>query len=152
MSSSTMRPFSASLPMALLESREVAMRLFRPMLAEHDLTEQQWRVLRALESVGQPIDAGALAARTHLLAPSVSRILTNLGERGLIDRAVDPADQRRTLLSLSEAGRAQVATVAPESEKRYAAIETAFGRDRLTSLLDELHAFAQIVEPECGRW
>ena len=139
-----MRPFEASLPMALLQARESAMRLFRPLLAEHDLTEQQWRVLRALTATEAPVDAGDLAARTFLLAPSLSRILANLEERGLIVRAVDPDDQRRSMIALSGAGEAQVRAIAPESEERYAAIETAFGSDRLAHLLDELHALATL--------
>ena len=67
-----MRPFSASLPMALLLAREATMRRFRPSLAEHGLTEQQWRVLRALASADQPIEVSVLAERTALLAPSVT--------------------------------------------------------------------------------
>jgi len=34
--------------MELLKAREAAMERFRPMLREHGLTEQQWRVIRAL--------------------------------------------------------------------------------------------------------
>ncbi|MEM7288148.1 MAG: homoprotocatechuate degradation operon regulator HpaR [Actinomycetota bacterium] len=144
MTSAPMRPFDASLPMALLQARESAMRLFRPLLAEHDLTEQQWRVLRALTATDMPVDAGELAARTFLLAPSLSRILANLEDRDLIVRAVDPDDQRRSLIALSAAGAAQVRAIAPESEQRYTAIETAFGADRLARLLDELHDLATL--------
>ena len=43
-----MRTFSQSLPMALLRAREAVMRRFRPGLRCHGVTEQQWRVLRAL--------------------------------------------------------------------------------------------------------
>ena len=43
-----MREFSRSLPMSLLRAREAVMRQFRPSLREHGLTEQQWRILRAL--------------------------------------------------------------------------------------------------------
>ena len=53
------RSFDKSLPMALLRTREAAMQHFRPLLAEHDLTEQQWRVLRALNAASEPIDVGA---------------------------------------------------------------------------------------------
>lgn len=148
MTDPAMRGFSASLPMALLRAREAAMRVFRPLLTAHDLTEQQWRVLRALTAADGPVDAGELADRTFLLAPSLSRILVNLGERGLIVRRVDPTDQRRSLIALSEAGAAQVTAIAPESEDRYAAIEEAFGADRLAELLAELHALAAIeIEP-----
>lgn len=139
-----MRPFSASLPMALLQARETAMRLFRPMLAEYGLTEQQWRVLRALTSQDAPLEAAELAERTFLLPPSLSRILVNLDERDLIVRADHPSDHRRALISLSDNGRRLVAVVAPESERRYNAIEAEFGPDRLARLLAELHDLAAL--------
>lgn len=126
------------------------MRLFRPLLADHDLTEQQWRVLRALTSFDDPVDAGTLVESTFLLAPSLSRILANLADRQLVHRALDPNDQRRSLISLTAAGRALVAEVAPESEARYRSIEQGFGPDRLARLLDELHALAEL-EPEMSK-
>src|SRR5438105_334324 len=43
-----LRPFSQSLPMALLRAREAVMRHFRPSLQAAGLTEQQWRTMRAL--------------------------------------------------------------------------------------------------------
>ena len=46
-----MRDFSRSLPMSLLRAREAVMRQFRPSLRKHGLTEQQWRILRALTAV-----------------------------------------------------------------------------------------------------
>jgi len=134
--------------MALLAAREVSMRFFRPLLAEHELTEQQWRVLRALgsrEGNDGEIDAGKIAAATCLLPPSLSRILDNLEGRNLIVRQSDPKDQRRALLTLSEAGRATVARVAPQSEARYEEIEAAFGNERLASLLAELGEFTTVV-------
>lgn len=142
--STAMRPFSASLPMALLQAREAAMRLFRPMLAEHDLTEQQWRVLRALNAAEEPLEAGVLADHTFLLAPSLSRILANLDGRGLVTRTTATHDQRRSLVALTDAGRAIVARVGPRSEEMYGRIEDAFGADRLAGLLDELHDLARI--------
>ena len=109
-----MRPFEESLPMALLRGREAAMQRFRPILAEHDLTEQQWRTLRALSSNHAPIDVGKVAETTFLLGPSLSRILTNLDDRGLITRSTDPTDQRRTLVSLTVTGIELVNKIAPE--------------------------------------
>lgn len=124
------------------------MRLFRPMLAEHDLTEQQWRVLRALTATDSPgedfPDAGDLAARTFLLAPSLSRILTNLEDRNLIERRPHATDSRRTLIGLTRQGRDLVSAVAPESEQLYGAIESSFGTDRLRRLLRELDELARI--------
>jgi homoprotocatechuate degradation regulator HpaR len=126
------------------------MRYFRPMLAEHDLTEQQWRVLRALTAAEQPVDAGYLAEQTFLLPPSLSRILANLEERGLITRDVDPDDQRRALITLDERGAKQVAAIAPESELLYGRIEATFGVERLNHLLEELHAFTRLATATAG--
>ncbi len=140
-----MRGFDESLPMALLAARESAMRRFRPMLADHDLTEQQWRVLRALSAESAPIDVGGLAERTALLAPSVTRILAALTERGLVDRTMSVDDQRRAELRLSPLGETIVATVAPHSEAIYQQVEDAFGAARLSKLITELHDFAHLL-------
>jgi homoprotocatechuate degradation regulator HpaR len=136
---SELRGFDASLPMALLAAREAAMQHFRPLLAAHDLTEQQWRVLRALSASEGPVDVGNLVLATNLLAPSVSRILVNLEERELIKRAISPEDQRRSVISLSRDGQILIAIVAPESERIYVSMEKRFGEERLATLISELH-------------
>lgn len=140
----TIRAFSASLPMALLKARETAMCLFRPMLSENDLTEQQWRVLRALDGEPAPIEAGELAEKTFLLAPSLSRIMANLEERALIERSTHQSDHRRSLISISATGSERVAAIAPLSEQLYGVIEAEFGYDRLQALLRELRDLADL--------
>jgi homoprotocatechuate degradation regulator HpaR len=133
------RAFTASLPMALLQARESAMRLFRPMLAEHDLTEQQWRVLRALAAEAEPLEVGEIADATFLLGPSLTRILANLADRGVVDRQPVADDARRAAISLTASGVELVATVAPHSERIYAEIEAAFGAAELGDLISRLN-------------
>lgn len=133
-----MRDFTQSLPMALLQAREAAMRLFRPLLAKHDLTEQQWRVLRALSASPDPLDVGSVAEATFLLAPSLSRILSNLEGRNLISRTPFENDQRRAAIRLTHDGNTLVADVAPQSEAIYNQIEMAFGAANLNDLLTQL--------------
>ena len=53
------------------------MNYFRPGLHHFGITEQQWRVLRALTTV-ETIEVLALAEATFLLPPSLSRILKDL--------------------------------------------------------------------------
>ncbi len=141
-----LRPFEASLPMALLRAREATMRYFRPLLSAHDLTDQQWRVLRALTTEDQPMVVGELAAATFLLGPSLTRILTNLGNRGLVQRTVPEHDQRRGLISLTAEGRTLVATVAPHSESQYDAIEAAIGPAKMSTLMELLGELAAIED------
>ncbi|RMH82513.1 MAG: homoprotocatechuate degradation operon regulator HpaR [Actinomyces sp.] len=129
--------------MALMRARESAMRVFRPVLAAHDLTEQQWRVLRCLAAEPAGLEVGEIAERTFLLGPSLSRILSRLDERGLVVRDTVAHDQRRCRVALADAGWDIVRTVAPHSEAAYGLIERRFGRqrlDHLTTLLDELAA------------
>ena len=55
--------------MELLKARESRNgAIFGPMLRDHGLTEQQWRVIRALAALNN-VDAGELARRSFLLAP-----------------------------------------------------------------------------------
>lgn len=137
-SNSSLRGFDRSLPMALLRARESMMRQFRPMLAQHDMTEQQWRVLRALAASELPLDVGEIADATFLLGPSLSRILANLEGRNLLLRRAGETDQRRSAISLTADGRALFERIAPESEEIYGLIERSFGEDRLSELISLL--------------
>lgn len=129
-----LRSFSRSLPMALMAAREAVMRRFRPLLAEHGLTEQQWRVLRALAAEPAELRVGELAERTFLLGPSLSRILVNLEQRGLVTREAHAADGRSSCIAITPDGVELVATIAPRSEDVYRAIEAQLGSDRLDDL------------------
>src|ERR1700686_3239285 len=95
-----MRDFSRSLPMSLLRAREAVMRQFRPSLRRHDLTEQQWRILRALAAI-DAIEVTELARTAFLLGPSLSRILRDLEARKLIERKTAKTDLRRGGVSIS---------------------------------------------------
>ncbi|MEM7140812.1 MAG: homoprotocatechuate degradation operon regulator HpaR [Actinomycetota bacterium] len=136
--------------MTLLLARESAMRRFRPLLGQHELTEQQWRVLRALAAADEPIEISVLADRTALLAPSVTRIVARLCDDGLLRRRTVVGDARRSTLALTTKGRRLVARIAPQSEAVYAGIEAAFGTERLAELLRELHDLARVLDTVDG--
>ncbi len=140
-----MRDFSRSLPMALLKAREAVMDRFRPSLREFGITEQQWRVLRALYGRGE-VETGALAGLCCLLTPSLSRILKHLEATGLVSRRPAPSDQRRTLVTISTAGRALLERRAPLSEAQYRAIEEAFGKERIDALYSTLGDLVEALE------
>jgi homoprotocatechuate degradation regulator HpaR len=142
-----LRDFRHSLPMELLRAREAAMARFRPMLREHGLTEQQWRVIRVLAE-HDGIDASEVAARCYLLAPSLTRILQFLEKEGLVRRSADRSDQRRSVLCLTARGRAVFDSVGPDSERRYEEIEAEFGRDRLEKLYALLADFYTTLDKD----
>jgi len=135
-----LRDFRHSLPMELLKAREAAMSRFRPMLRDHGVTEQQWRVIRALHEF-EKVDASELAQRSFLLAPSLTRILQRLESDGIVSRKTDDRDQRRSFLVLTKKGREIFASVAPDSEALYAEIEQSFGKERMNDLYELLAEF-----------
>jgi homoprotocatechuate degradation regulator HpaR len=141
----SLRPFTRSLPMALMRARESVMRHFRPKLQAANLTEQQWRTLRALGN-GEEMEATRLAVATFLLAPSLTRILRDLEARGLVLRRAGPRDARVALIKLSPEGATLLRELGAHSEQIYSAIEARLGRERLNALMLELSAVAQDLQ------
>lgn len=139
--SAPLRDFSRSLPMALLRAREAVMARFRPLLRRHGVTEQQWRVLRALES-GAEASASAIAETTCIGLPSLSRILASLGARGLVTRRVKATDLRTTLVSLAPARARLLRKAGVESEARYQPLSAEIGEADLKRLYALLAAAA----------
>ncbi len=139
------RHFSKSLPMSLLRAREAVMRHFRASLRRFGITEQQWRVLRALTS-GEDFEVTELAEATFLLGPSLSRILKDLDERGLILRRTSPSDLRRGIVSISPQGRDLIARAGIESEAIYREITSRYGSERLAELQGLLRQLEECLE------
>jgi homoprotocatechuate degradation regulator HpaR len=139
-----MRAFSKSLPMELLRAREAVMRRFRPELRNHGVTEQQWRILRALAHAG-PLEVSALAEATCLLAPSLSRILPDMETRQLIGRKQADSDLRRSVISLERRGLRLIAMHAPNAERIYADIAEQFGAERLAQLFTLLRELEETL-------
>lgn len=123
--------------MALLRAREAVMSHFRPMLDAHGVNEQQWRVVRVLAEAG-PLDASEVAERANILAPSLTRMIKAMAERGLIATARDERDARRLMLTLAPEGEALLRAALPEQMRIYAEIEARFGAERLAELIDLL--------------
>lgn len=142
-----MRQFDRSLPMALLKAREAVMKKFSPALKEHDLSPQQWRVIRVLVEVDE-LDASEIAQRCALLLPSLSRILQNLHKRRLVDRHPDAGDQRRSMISITPAGRALFETLSPVNEARYVYITERFGYGKLELLYELLEELVEKIDEE----
>jgi homoprotocatechuate degradation regulator HpaR len=119
---------------------------FRPHLAAHDVTEQQWRVLRALAEVGE-IDASTLAEISCLLPPSLSRMMQDLEARGLLDRRRPQGDRRTTLIRLSKDGRALFETMSKRSEAIYRDLETDLAAAGCSSILTDLDRLIAALAP-----
>ena len=110
------------------------MRQFRPVLRSVDLTEQQWRVLRALDSVPE-IDATGLAMATFCFPPRCRASCRDLEKRHLINRRPDPADLRAWLISLTPEGKKVIDAVGTWPKRSMLSMTDRIGQERLDTLM-----------------
>ena len=137
------RATSRSLPIAMLRARENIMAPIRMILAQADVTEQQWRVLRVLAENGT-MDPKEIAEQACLLNPSLTRIMQILEKKGLIARAPDLTDRRKVRVEISETGLALIDRVAPYSNQIFENLEAQYGKEQLDQLLDLLNALSAV--------
>lgn len=139
-----------SLPIALLRARESIMTRFRPLLAEHGMTEQQWRVLRVLQD-RSPLDASRVAESACVLAPSLTRMIKTLRDRGFVRRMSDKSDARRSMLSITPAGIAFIEMLVPAALAVHDDIRRRYGTQRMEALIDMLNDLAALEQPAPNR-
>jgi homoprotocatechuate degradation regulator HpaR len=141
-----------NLPLLLLQAREHVISHFRPILNEHGITEQQWRIVRVLLDAGslEPREIGELC---RISSPSLAGVLARMDELGLIARKRMEHDQRRVRVSLTARSRALAARMAPQIEAAYQRIEALIGSEfceRFYRTLDELIETLELQLPAGG--
>ncbi|WP_280722372.1 MarR family transcriptional regulator [Kitasatospora sp. MAA4] len=95
-------------------------RRLRQVKPDGELTLSQTSALVRLDREG-PATATELAAGEGIRPQSMGTIVATLLERGLVARAADPADGRRAVLSLTEAGREGLRGAREERARRLTA-------------------------------
>ncbi len=132
-----LRRTERSLPIALLRARESVMGPIREMLASSGINEQKWRVLRVVDEQG-PMEQTAIAQAACLLLPSLTRILRTMEEEGLLSRAEGTLDRRKSIVTITDAGRAVIQQHSATSGLLLSKLEQRFGAEKLNRLLDLL--------------
>ena len=102
-------------------ARTIARR-FDDALRPLGLTNGQFSLLTAL-SRPQPAKMGAIAALLAMDRTTLTAALKPLQAANLLAVAVDPADRRGRLLSLTRAGRSRLAAAVPVWRRTHAQIE-----------------------------
>lgn len=131
-------------PVLLHRARDAMATQMRSIFDPYELTDPQWRVLRLLSIVDE-IDAADLAARAFLLGPSLSRIIRDLSERGLLARRASEDDARRFLHSITPAGMKLVREIVPQFDPLYERIERELGIKNLQHLNATMERLAKIL-------
>mgnify|MGYP003384884573 FL=1 len=138
-----MRKFDDSLPLKLLRARETALNHFRPLLKEISLTEQQWRIIRALNEYGA-LESKQLAECCCILSPSLTGIIKRLEQQNFIQRQKSQEDQRRVLLSLTDHAQKVFDDISPRFEERYSKMTEKFGQEKMQEFKDLLDLMAEV--------
>jgi len=112
---------------------------FRPILNENGVTEQQWRIVRALLIHG-PLEPRQLCELCQITSPSIVGVLQRMEEAGLVERERMAGDQRRVSVTATARSRQLGRRMIPAIEKRYAEIEGLVGEEALQRAYDVLDA------------
>ena len=128
---------SRSLPIALMRARERVMSPIRMMLAKSAITEQQWRILRALSEYGE-MDSSSLADRSALLTPSLTRIINSMLAKGLVTQQRDNKDKRRQLIAITAGGQQIIDDNLAEATQIMRDVKLSLGAEKYETLLDLL--------------
>lgn len=124
-----------NLPQLFLKAREELLCHFRPIITHFGLTEQQWRILRALAE-NEQMEPREICETCHILSPSMTGVLSRMEEMGLITRERMAGDQRRVLVRMTPKSERLVAELGPLIVEQYRIIEQSFGPELIQQLYD----------------
>jgi DNA-binding MarR family transcriptional regulator len=119
----------------------------RIRLATNDIPPLQLSSLVSIEVHG-PLRLGELAQREAVTAPTMTRVLAALDDRGFIVRTPDPDDARSTQVSISPAGAQALAAV---RSQRTAILDARLARlteDQRAALAAALPALEALLHAE----
>lgn len=136
-----------NLALLLLQARERVMGNFRRILNHYGLTEQQWRVIRAISDFNEPMEQWQICETCQILSPSLAGVLVRMEDMQLVERNRVDTDQRRILVALTAKSRALIKDIAPLIEQQYAKLEEGIGVETVGNLYGALDRFLARQEP-----
>lgn len=113
-------------------------RMIRNQRVDMSVTLTEISAMATLKKHG-PMSAGELAACERVQPPSMSKVLANLEERRLVQRAAHPTDRRQAIICITADGRALL-----DSERRS---RDAWLSQQLSKLSAEERALLREVAP-----
>jgi len=111
-----MPKFLDSLPMILSRTLDGVMPVYRALFQEHAITDQQWRVMRALWEQ-KHLTSKQISEITLLPSPSLVGILDRLEKKGYVGRLRSVEDRRLVYIVPTQAGRKLQELMLPKIEQ-----------------------------------
>ena len=129
-----------NMPQLLLKARDSLLQHVRPILNQYGVTEQQWRIMRALNEATM-LEPRELCDVCQISSPSMSGILTRMEETGWLARSKFEGDQRRRKVHLSPAGADLLMEMGKLIDRQYENLEAAYGKQVFDDMRLALEAF-----------
>ncbi|UCM87002.1 MarR family winged helix-turn-helix transcriptional regulator [Streptomyces marincola] len=138
---------SVELVALLTRAERLAVRRLRQVLDEAGCSVDAWRVMSLLAD-GEGHGMTAIADRVLLPPPTLTRLMDQLVDDGLVHRRVDPMDRRRVLAALTPRGTARWEELDGRARAAWAALPGSGDDELLAALLRRLAAgLAQTAAP-----
>ncbi len=146
------RPFRSErheAAVALARTADVVRRHFAGVLAPHDLTPQQFNVLRILRGAGaEGLPTMEIGRRMLERTPGTTRLIDRLIAKRWVVREASEGDRRRVVCKITPKGLGALARadgpIADANEHALAVL----GRDEVRKLIELLHAIRAGLLPE----
>jgi DNA-binding MarR family transcriptional regulator len=108
--------------------------------------------LSALASIGRlgPITLGQLASVERLRPPTVTRIVANLEESGLVARTTDASDRRVSRVAVTQRGRELLQTTRTRKDAYLAMRLATLGKADLDVLREATAVLERLLEEDCS--
>ena len=120
------------------------------LFADQELTFSQWTTLVALHD-GRITTASDLARNICHDAGSLTRLIDQMVERGLVTRGRDETDRRVVRLSITPRGRKVVEALAPRMMDFWNGLLTGFSHAEIDTLIALLTRLVTATEAKTGR-
>lgn len=132
--------------MSLIRTADDLRRYFTVLYAPHDITPQQYNVLRILRGADPtPLPTMEIAERMVEKTPGITRLLDRLERKGLIARERLPEDRRQVLVSITEAGLELVASLDEPVREATSAVLWELGNGEVAALDDTLARIRECI-------
>jgi DNA-binding MarR family transcriptional regulator len=113
------------------------------------LSSIEWRVLATLHD-GEPLPVSALAHEVLSKQPTVTKLVQRMCEQGYLKLQADDADQRRTLVAPTAAGRRLVKPLVDEALRHEQAVLRTLGAREKVALRKLLEKLARSQQQQPG--
>jgi DNA-binding MarR family transcriptional regulator len=120
-------------------------RLNRRIRPAGELTPGQASALSIIVRQG-PLRPGDIARAERVAAPTITRLLTELENRGLISRSADPADGRSFFVSATDAGAEAILRARRQRAERVLQLFDELEPEQVDRLADALDALELVAD------